>query len=219
MNNLEGVGELKDDILGGEALVDLGKGGSAVLNTLVLLQVDLQEAATVSLVSQALANNLCGEHNILQDLLVHRCQGAAARAELLGSASTTLAGLLGKNAALSKDGNVLAAELLLQLTNQTITSEGVEDGQLGNGHEDEDGLLAIFELKLLGGHKVDLLQRSTKLLGVDLEFVQSIGNCCLGLVRLGVTCLLDLIAASEHLVCALVKKSEWSEWSGCVLNT
>ena len=57
---------------------------------------------------------------------------------------------LGGRTNLRYDGHVLAAELLLELLNQVVVAdELLEAGQLRNGNEDNDSLLALTNIDLL----------------------------------------------------------------------
>ena len=71
-------------------------------------------------------------------------ESAGAGAHLLGTGS---AGGLGHDAALSNEDNVAVRELLLELTGEAAL-DLVESLQLGDGDEDDNGLLAVAGLDL-----------------------------------------------------------------------
>ncbi len=101
-----------------------------------------------------------------------------------------------KTTHLSENEDGLARELLLELLNKTaLLDELLVDGELGDGDEDKDGLLALTNLDLLGGSEDNLLEGLLQLLVVDLELVDGLSNRLLKLVRLG---LLDLGSRSQH---------------------
>jgi hypothetical protein len=76
----------------------------------------LDDASLVSLDTGALAGNLGGENQVLQELLMDRSKSARARALLL---DTRVAGGLGHDAALTNEDNVAVGELLLELASES----------------------------------------------------------------------------------------------------
>ena len=112
------LGELKVDLLAGELLVDGGEGLHLVLNVglLVLVQVTFEQSCTVQLDSDSLPNNLSREHQVVQDVVVDGLQGAGPGPLLLQLVG--LPGGLGLDGSLGDEDNMLATELLLQLTDQ-----------------------------------------------------------------------------------------------------
>ncbi len=116
---------------------------------------DLQNAAAINTNASALAQNLSRVHEILKDGIVDGGQSPAARALLLSLA--IVARLLSDNAALADDNNVFAAELLLKLTNQADVKT-LELAELVEGDSQDNSLLAIVNLKLLGTKNVKVTE-------------------------------------------------------------
>jgi len=82
------------------------------------------------------------------------CQGAASRALLLLGLSVLPSLRLGEDAASGDENDVLAAELLLELTNETGLDLLVLL-QLGHRHVDDDAL-PVRDLDLLGPNEEQL---------------------------------------------------------------
>jgi hypothetical protein len=79
--------------------------------------VHLDDLLLVSLDTGALAGDLGGVDQVLEELLVDGGEGAGAGAHLLGTGS---AGGLGHDAALGNEDDVAVRELLLELTGESI---------------------------------------------------------------------------------------------------
>jgi len=76
---------------------------------------------------------------------------------------------------LGDDEDRLAGELLLELLDErALLGELLERGEHRDGDEDDDSLLAITNVNLLGGGDVALLERALELLRVHLELVDSL---------------------------------------------
>lgn len=105
---------------------------------LVLVQVHLDQLLAVQLDADALADDLRGEHEILEDGVVHRGQGSGAW-PLLFQRVPRLALGLRQDLALADEHDLLAAELLLQLTDHTDL-DLLEGLLLRHRHVDDDGL-------------------------------------------------------------------------------
>jgi len=100
--------ELEDDFLVGEGVVDGGKGielGLGVYHVLGV-KVYLEQLGSIRSVASALAHNLRGVHNILQDALLHTGQSASARAHALLSSPSIH--VLRLDCALSDNHNMTA---------------------------------------------------------------------------------------------------------------
>ena len=119
------------------------------------IENDLQNAATIGTNASALAQNLSGVHEILKDSIMHSGQSPAARALLLSLA--IVPGLLGDDAALADDNDVLAAELLLELTNQADVKT-LKLAELVEGDGQNNSLLAIINLELFGTENVEVIE-------------------------------------------------------------
>jgi hypothetical protein len=111
------LGELENDGLSGELLVNSAEGVDLVVNTSTLLGVeeDLDDLVAVLLGADALANDQGGEDKVLQDGIVDSGQSARTGALLLDTGTTTWRR---KNAALRDEHNVTVGELLLELTSE-----------------------------------------------------------------------------------------------------
>jgi len=139
------------------------------------IEDDLEDAATVDADASALAQNLSRVHEILKDCIVHGSQSAAARALLLCLA--VVPGLLGDDAALANDDNVLASELLLELTDQADVKT-LELAELVEGDGQNNSLLAIINLKLLGSKNVEVAELSLHFavahIGKELRYLNEV---------------------------------------------
>ena len=104
----------------------------------------LDDSAAIDLDAGALSDDLSGEHEVLKDGVVHGREGPGCGAGLLEGAGP--AGLP-QDAALGNKHDVLAAELLLKLTDEPGL-DLVESLEEGDGHEDGDGPLSVGNLNL-----------------------------------------------------------------------
>jgi hypothetical protein len=121
------------------------------------IENDLQNAASINTDASARAQNLSRVHEILKDGIVNGSQSPAARALLLCLA--VVAGLLSDNTAFADNHNVLATELLLKLTNQADVKT-LELAELVEGDGQDNSLLAIINLELLGTKNVEVAKLS-----------------------------------------------------------
>jgi hypothetical protein len=121
------------------------------------IENDLQNAASINTDASALAQNFSRVHEILKDGIVNGSQSPAARALLLCLA--VVAGLLSDNTAFADNHNVLATELLLKLTNQADVKT-LELAELVEGDGQNNSLLAIINLELLGTKNVEVAELS-----------------------------------------------------------
>mmetsp|Transcript_17077 Transcript_17077/g.28519 ORF Transcript_17077/g.28519 Transcript_17077/m.28519 type:complete len:200 (-) Transcript_17077:41-640(-) len=188
-------GEFESNILVGEGVVDAGEGLQLRLNIHLVLrvQVDLEGLRTINLVTNALTNNLSGVADILKDLLVDMCESAGARS---GSLLYSLAVEgLGKDGALSHDDNMLAAQLLLQLTDKSGL-DLVEILELSEGNKDHSSLAATTDLEFLGGRDVQVAEVSLELVGGHLKVEKFLSNKGLELIRLGTIGLHNFLSSS-----------------------
>lgn len=113
--------ELKVDTLACQTLVDFGVGVETVVDTatLLLIENDLEDLATILLGAQPLSDNLDGVDEISEDGVVHGGQSTRAWA-LLGLRSATAVAALGagQNTARCNDDDVTVRELLLEFTGE-----------------------------------------------------------------------------------------------------
>src|SRR5688572_24507463 len=112
--------------------------GEKETTTRAWLDVHFQQLGAIHLAACALADNLGRVADVVQDRLVHGRQRAAARSELAALLAVVLqvntqreigqsrnegrrevTDMLAQNGALSKENDVLAAELLLELADQS----------------------------------------------------------------------------------------------------
>ena len=107
---------LHSDILASQFAVNTSVRLQLVLGRVAVLgvEVDLQDLGAVHSIADALADDLCWVHQVVQDGLVHLGQSTGPR-----PGGQTRGGL-GQDAALGHDHHVLAGELLLQLADQTL---------------------------------------------------------------------------------------------------
>lgn len=112
------------------------------------VNIHFEDGRAVNPVTDALANNLRGVHEVIKDGLVDSSHGPGDRAELEGLSGTPRR--LADDAALDDEDHRLSAELLLQLSHQTGL-DATELDSLVVGDEDDDGtLLVSLELDLTG---------------------------------------------------------------------
>merc|ERR1711975_190685 len=104
------------------------------------------------------------------------CTGECARArtDLSLGGLTGLAGFLVLDVACGHEHNVLAAELLLELTHKThlVLTEQVLEAVW---QEDNDGSCALVDNNFLSTRNVQVLQVWAELLVVDLEIHKGLG--------------------------------------------
>jgi len=115
--------ELEVDVAACQTAVDLRVGVEAVVNTTTLLLVedDLEELGTVLLGADALADDLDGVGEILEDGVVDGSEGSRTGSLLLlGVAAAGRSLGAGQDAARSEDQDVAVRELLLELTGETV---------------------------------------------------------------------------------------------------
>ena len=168
--------QFKVSILASQGLVH-GSKSLKLLGAKLSLRVedDLQNAATINTNASALAQNLSGVHQVLKNGIVNGSQSPAARALLLCLA--VVAGLLGDNAALADDNNVLATELLLEFSDQADVKT-LELAELVEGDGQDDSLLAIVNLELLSTKNVEVTELSLQFAVAHVGKEPSNLKCC-----------------------------------------
>mmetsp|Transcript_13430 Transcript_13430/g.34249 ORF Transcript_13430/g.34249 Transcript_13430/m.34249 type:complete len:207 (-) Transcript_13430:78-698(-) len=192
-------GVQEGDVLPCQLAVDSGEGLQLVLALVLVLtvKVALEELGAVDAHTQALANDLVGVHDVLQDGVVHSCEGAAA-GPLLHLLPVLAAGSA-EDAALGNNHDVLAAELLLELAYKTGL-DAVVGLQQAVGDKQHNSLLVVADLDLLGGQEGKVAELRTQLGGVHLQIKEGLGHLLLeGRGRLALL-LDDLLACCEHAV-------------------
>lgn len=117
------LGELEHNRPASQSAVDLAVGVQAVVNTttLLLIEDDLGGLAAVLLGADALADDLNGVDQVVEDGVVDSGQSTRART-LLGLVGARGNGALGagEDPALSDEQDVAVGELLLELTGQAV---------------------------------------------------------------------------------------------------
>jgi len=186
----ENVGELEGDVFAGEFLVDGGVSAHFVLHLglLSLVQKHLRRPGSVQLNSHPLAHDFGGEDQVVENRRMNGCQSAVSGPFLFLDAPRVLHGF-GQDSSLSHEDEMTAAELLLQLTNQTRLNLTVVL-QLGDGDENDDGLLSSTDVGLLGRRHVKIPQLRLHV-AVHLQVKQSLGDGLFKLVGFLTTSLDD----------------------------
>ena len=140
------LGELKSDSLASELVVNRLERLELIVNDSGVLVVkdNLLELTTTNGVLNTLANNLRGENKVFEDSIVDSSQSSGVRT-LLSRLSTTAR--LGEDGALSNENNVTVAELLLELTGQSLLNL-VNSGEERRRDENDNSLLTTSDLKL-----------------------------------------------------------------------
>mmetsp|Transcript_66635 Transcript_66635/g.146059 ORF Transcript_66635/g.146059 Transcript_66635/m.146059 type:complete len:203 (-) Transcript_66635:42-650(-) len=155
-------GEHELGLLVGKLLVDCGECRQLALNVLLVLVLgiknDLQQLAAIKGDACALANNLSRSHQIFQNGLVHRCQGAAAWSDLQALAPKVLV----QDGPVGHKHHMLAVELLLQLSDETAL-DLLHNLPNTEREVDHHGHASLAHLNILGTRDVDILQ-----LGLDI---------------------------------------------------
>lgn len=105
---------------------------------LILIQVNLNQLGTIQFHTDALANNLSWEDEIVENCIVDSSQSTATWS-LLFVGIWAAALWLGQDPTLGTEDNVTSREFLLQFTNQTDL-DLLERSLLWNGNVDNDSL-------------------------------------------------------------------------------
>jgi len=172
--------ELEATDAAGQFPIDLRVSVQSVIHTttLLLVQHNLQDFASILLGPQSLAHNLDRVDHVSEDSVVHGGQGSRART-LLGLAGAGTIGALGagQNAAHGQDQDVAVGELLLEFAGQALL-DLVEAREEGDGDEDDDGALAVRDFELASRDELKWSQRSLEIGDVGLKFIE--GGCDAG---------------------------------------
>lgn len=138
--------------------------------------IHLEDGRTINPVADALANDLGGVDKVIKDSLVDGSHSAGDRASVQSLSGTT--GSLADDTSLDNDDYGLSAELLLELTNQSLL-DTAEGNTLCVGDEQDDGLLVSTELNLAGRGNLQVLELVLELSRASLQVEESLGNLCL----------------------------------------
>ena len=124
--------ELEVHLLAGELLVDGGEGLHLVFNVslLALVQMTFEQARSIQLDPDPLANNLCWVDQVIKDGIVNSLKSSGPGSLLLQLVG--LPGGLGQDGSLGNEHHMLATELFLQLANQPKVQLTVRKGQLNS---------------------------------------------------------------------------------------
>lgn len=98
----------------------------------------LDELRAIQLVTDTLADDFCWENKIIENVVVHRCQGTASWSLLLVWIGTSTL-RLGKDFAFGAEHDMTAREFLLQLADEADL-DFLESLLLGNWNVDDDSL-------------------------------------------------------------------------------
>lgn len=167
-----------------------------VLNVslLVLVKMHLEQPGAIETETNPLSDDFGRVDEVVQNRTMNSHERAAARTLLL--LLVHLTGGLGQDPPLGDEDHVLAGELLLQLADQPGLDllEGLE---LRHRHENDNSLLALADLDLLGGRDVELTEVALQV-RVHLEVEKSLRDGLFEIIgSLGVR-LYDL-SAPRHL--------------------
>ena len=159
---------MERDLLVGQLSVHSGVRVRATLHVGLIppVEVDLDDATTVDLAARALAGDLRGVHDVLQDGVLDRRERAGARAKSHRLLRPGVA--LAEDVALRDDDDVAAGELLLELANEAGLDllEGLLE-LIRDVHDDGFGAGAAVDL--LRGGDVQVAKGRLKLGGGHLE--------------------------------------------------
>ena len=181
----------------GQLLVDVGNQGKAGLDALAIAGIDedLADLGAVNAALDALADDVGGVEQVVEDVLEHGGAGAGTLdLDELVSLSGALGDLAGGN-----DHDGLAGELLLKLGNEDLL-DLANQHEVAEGVEDNQGLLlGDGVLDLLGGVDVEAADVLAEGLVVELQVVEGLG---------------DLILSGGSLVVAALELAELAQVGG-----
>ncbi|CAH0368472.1 unnamed protein product, partial [Pelagomonas calceolata] len=175
--------ELEDDLLVRELLVDVAEGVELRLDVDLVLRVEqhLQHLGAVQLAPRALADDLRRVDQIVEDGVLDRRQRAAPRPRALRLRAPRV--VLAQDRPLAHHNHVPPRELLLELADEPRL-DLVVFFQLGEGHEDDDGLLAAADVDLARAQERELPELDLDLGRALLQILQLRGHGGLDLRRL-----------------------------------
>ncbi len=175
--------------------MERGEDGRAIIKERNGSYIHFVDSGGIELNSDALAHNLGGVDQILQNGIMYSSQGAA-HGPLLPLLSVLLAND-GQNSPVGNEKHMLTTELLLKLAHKAGL-DLVESLEETVGNEDEDGALAATKLDLAGTTDVELSEISLQLGGIDLQIKEGLSNRELKLCWLSVLFLQDFSASGVH---------------------
>jgi hypothetical protein len=169
------------NLLVSELSVNSSKSFKLALNVWLLLgvQEDLQNSLSVSLNTGALSDDFSRVDNILQNGILHVCQGAGAWTRSLGLCSAREG--LAQDGSLGNDDDVTAGELLFQFTHQSLLNL-VERLEQLVWNVENNSLLITSAINILGGSNVQVSKRRLKLGRGHLKVEKFLSNRKLELI-------------------------------------
>jgi len=168
-------GELENDVLAGESLVDRRERVQLVFQggRVFRVQEALDQPTAINAVLRPLADDLSGVDKILENLLVHAGDCPAVWPEALVPGGIT--GGFGHGTALSDENDVAVSELLLQLSGESLL-QLPERFQVRHGHEDDNSLPPAFDVDLLGSTELESAKLHLELRDVVLQVEERLGH-------------------------------------------
>ena len=189
--------KLENNILAGQLLVNGGKRLELGLDVDLVLgvKVHLQGLASVHLASGALADNLRGVHEVLEDSLLHGGERARAGAGSLSFGSAVVGRSV--DGSLGNDDDMASRKLLLELPHEARLNLVKEREEL-EGNKQNDRLLRTGDDNLLGAKNVKVAELSLDLSGAHFKVKNLLGDLLLERIGGSAVGLDDLLASSEH---------------------
>mmetsp|Transcript_13073 Transcript_13073/g.34566 ORF Transcript_13073/g.34566 Transcript_13073/m.34566 type:complete len:248 (-) Transcript_13073:24-767(-) len=196
--SLSGVGEHEDGLLVRELAVDCRVGRQLALHVVLVLvprvQEDLQDLGAIHADARALADDLGGAHQVLENRLVHRGEGPGTRPHLQPLAAEVLV----QDRAVRDEDDVLLVELLLKLADEPPL-DLLHRLPHAEREVDDNRFPALPHVHLLRGGDGDLAQ-----LGLDvarrrhLDVEQRLGHLLLQLGGGRALLLHNLLPSVDH---------------------
>lgn len=180
-------GEFETTGSASEFPVDLRVGIESVVNTtsLLLVQDNLQNLASILLGSQSLSNNLDGVYDISQDSIVDGGQSSGTRSLLCLRCSGSVRSLWSwQDTSRCEEEDMSIGELLLEFSGQSLLNL-VEVVEERDWDEDDDRALAMADFELTGGLDLKWSEGGLEIWDVGFEFVKGGCNVCLELTWVG----------------------------------
>jgi hypothetical protein len=176
-------GEVERYLLVGQLSINGGVrvGASLHVGLIPPVEVDLDDASAVDLASRALAGDLGGVDDVLEDGVLNGREGARARAKSGRLLGTGVA--LSEDVPLSDDDDVTSGELLLELAHETGLDLLERLLELVR-HVHDDGLATGAAVDLLRRGDVQVAQGRLELGGGHLEVEELLCHLSLEFVRL-----------------------------------
>jgi hypothetical protein len=174
--------EKESNLLCGEFSVDGSEGLELSLDIGLVLAVkeNLHDTLSVNLYAGTLTNNLGRVHNVVQDSLLNCCESSGTRARSLCPLVTSVG--LAQNCSLGDNNDVTSRELLLQFADESQLNL-VERSQKLERNIDNNGLLAVSAVNILGSGNVQIAKGGLKLSRGHLKVEEFLRNGGLKLIR------------------------------------